>query len=374
MRWFYLLILLSSCKNIKEEKNITSSETKSSNIEYAYGFDVEMVKEGYILKVNNPWPESGKSFTYYLYRNKTEEFDSLKFDARVKIPIDNLVTTSTTHIPSLDTLGVLSRLVGFPNTNYISTEKAINLVAEGKIKDVGQNESLNTELLININPDALVAFAVKGQNKSIESLSKAGIPVIYNGDWTEKKALGKAEWIKFFGVLFDKLEEAETIFEGIKTEYLKTKKLASEADKRPTVISGALWKDTWYLPSGESWQAQLLCDANSLYIYRNTEGSGSLSLSLESVLNEAKDAEYWIGPAQFTSYDQMIENQSHYAQFKAFKDKQIYTFSLTKGINGGVLYYELAPNRPDIVLKDLVKIFHPELLPNHKFYFFKPLE
>jgi iron complex transport system substrate-binding protein len=134
-----------------------------------------------------------------------------------------------------------------------------------------------------------------------------------------------------------------------------------------------LYKDVWYLPGGNSWAAQFLKDANVHYLWEDTTETGSLSLSLESVFDTAKSADYWISPSQFISYDEMLAANRHYEQFEAFQTKKVYTFARTTGETGGLLYYELGPNRPDLVLKDLVHIFHPGLLPDHETFFFKPL-
>jgi iron complex transport system substrate-binding protein len=139
-------------------------------------------------------------------------------------------------------------------------------------------------------------------------------------------------------------------------------------------MSGAMYKDIWYLPQGNSWAAQLINDANGNYLWNDSEGTGSISLNLESVLDKGQTADFWIGPGQFTSLNQMTENHSVYGEFNAFKESNVFSFTNKKGATGGVLYYELAPNRPDIVLKDIIKILHPELLPTHELYFFSHLE
>ncbi|MBT8293257.1 MAG: ABC transporter substrate-binding protein, partial [Eudoraea sp.] len=152
-----------------------------------------------------------------------------------------------------------------------------------------------------------------------------------------------------------------------------TKELAKKGVKRPSVLSGALYKDVWYLPGGNSWASKFLEDANTHYPWSDSEQTGSLNLSIESVLAKGQDTDFWISPSQFTSYEEMKKANVHYLQFEAYKNKNIYTFANTKGATGGLLYYELAPNRPDLVLKDLIHIFHPMLLPDHKLFFFKPL-
>ncbi|MGI9546565.1 MAG: ABC transporter substrate-binding protein, partial [Flavobacteriaceae bacterium] len=150
--------------------------------------------------------------------------------------------------------------------------------------------------------------------------------------------------------------------------------LAQSSRQMPTVLSGALYKDVWYLPAGESWAAKFIEDANADYLWKDTEGTGSLNMSLESVLNKGDRADYWISPSQFTSYREMLEANMHYQNFKPFKEKKVFTFAATRGSTGGLLYYELAPSRPDIVLSDLIYIFHPDLIPDYEPYFFKPLE
>jgi iron complex transport system substrate-binding protein len=135
-----------------------------------------------------------------------------------------------------------------------------------------------------------------------------------------------------------------------------------------------MYEDHWYLPKGSSWGSILLKEAQGDYLWEETRGTGSLSLSFETVFEKARDADFWITSGQFSSLKEMIDSNPHYAQFKAFKTKNVYSFSGKKGKTGGVLYYELAPNRPDLVLKDIVKLLHPELLPGYEPYFFAPLK
>ena len=139
-------------------------------------------------------------------------------------------------------------------------------------------------------------------------------------------------------------------------------------------MSGAMYKDIWYLPYGNSWAAQFIKDANGNYLWSDSKGSGSLVLNLENVLDKGKNADIWIGPGYFSKMKQLEDAHPLYSQFDSFKNGQIYSFANKKGETGGVLYYELAPNRPDIVLKDLIKILHPDLLPDHQLYFFGKLK
>ena len=377
---FYLYLLLVivfvGCTEKKKELPILKTVTKTK-VNYATGFTIEANENYTVLTVSKPWPGANKAYSYaFIPQEKLPlvSYHKNTYDAVVVTPIKNFITTSTTHIPAIEALNGLDRLIGFPNTKYISSMPARALIADKKIKELGTNESLNTEMVLELAPDVIVGFGINNEKSPYEVLEKANIPVIFNGDWMEKTPLGKAEWIKFFGVLLGQEKKADSIFNAIAVEYEKVKNIAEKAENRPTVLSGALFKDVWYLPAGESWASKFLEDSKVNYLWKETTGSGSLSLSLESVLEKGSKAEFWISPSQFTTYEEMNKANSHYGQFSAFKKKQIYTFAATKGITGGLLYYELAPQRPDLVLKDLVHIFHPDLLPDYIPYFFTPLQ
>ncbi|MDT0295649.1 ABC transporter substrate-binding protein [Mesonia ostreae] len=369
-----LLIIVSCKEQEKKETKINALQGKEVAIDYANGFSITNYEDYKIIKVNSPWPKAEEEFTYVLAEKGVELPKELSYNQRVTIPVKKMVVTSTTHIPSLESLGVENTLVGFPNTKYVSSKKTRALIDEGKVKELGKNEAINTEVLLDIQPDVVIGFAMEGGNKTFNIIQKSGIPVVYNGDWIEANPLGKAEWIKFFGAFYNKEDLASSIFKEIETSYNEAKKIAANAQGKPSVLCGSMYKDVWYLPYGDSWQAKFIKDANATYLYKDTQGSGSISMAFESVLENAQDADFWIAPGSFTAYETMTNASEHYDKFKAFQKKEIYSYAGVLGETGGVLYYELAPNRPDLVLKDLIKIFHPDLLTNYETTFFKPLD
>lgn len=372
------LFFFVSCKQVQKENNPFETAPEKVSVNYAKGFTIEKSASGItLIKITSPWPNAETAFTYALVsKDKMASITLNKdaYDAIIPVPVNNLVVTSTTHIPALEALGVLDRLTGFPDTQYISSKIARKRIDAGDIKELGNNESINTEMVVALHPELVVGFGIDAQNKAYETIQRSHIPVVYNGDWTEETPLGKAEWIKFFALFFQKEKEAELIFSEIEKSYLAAKNIAQSAGQTPTVMSGAMYKDIWYLPGGKSWASQFIKDANAQYLWKETTETGSLSLSWEGVLEKASKADFWIAPAQFTAYDDMKTSSPHYQQFNAFKNKKVFTFSNTLGETGGLLYYELAPQRPDLVLKDLIHILHPEVLPNHELFFFKPLE
>ena len=355
-----------SCKNIKEKESINLKVSTKSSIKYAKGFNIEYFETYKKLIVNAPYQNSNETFEFILIdKNSTKK--------GIKTPINSIVVTSTTHIPMLELLEVENKLIGYPNTDYISSKKTRSLINTGTIKELGNEENINTELLLDLNPEVVVGFSISSNNKMFATIENLSIPVVLNGDWLEETPLGRAEWIKFFGVLFDKEKLADSIFNEIENNYLSAKNVALKSELKPTIISGGLFKDIWNLPAGDSFEATFLKDANTNYLWANSEGKGSLSLNIENVFEKGKNADIWISPSFYTSIFNIEKANDLYSKFKAFKNKQVYSFVNKKGEKGGITYFELAPARPDLVLKDLIKIAHPELLIDYEFTFFEKL-
>jgi iron complex transport system substrate-binding protein len=367
----FISFVLVQCK--KETKTETVISSKNT-VQYAKDFSIENYKGYAIVTVKNPWPNANKNYKYILKEKDGIIPDSLQKNSIISIPIKNIVVTSTTHIPSLEMLGEEKTLIAFPNLDYISSEKVRKLIDAKKVKELGNNKSLNTEVLLDLQPDVIIGYGIDNNNATLDNLQKSGLKVMLNGDWNEETPLGKAEWIKFFGALYGKQKEANEIFSKIEMDYLNTIELAKKAKTKPTILAGDMFEDRWYLPKGSSWGSLLLKEAKGNYLWSNTSGTGSLSLSFETVFEKASTADIWITSGQFSTLKEMTDMNSHYAKFDAFKNKNVYSFSGKKGKTGGILYYELAPNRPDIVLKDIVKILHPELLPSYKPFFFEKLK
>jgi len=368
----FFTFCLFACQNTNEKETVFVSSENS--IRYANGLSIQKFNQYSVITVSNPWPTADKNYTYILHKQSAKIPDSLQKYTAIQVPIKSIVATSTTHIPALELLGVETKLAGFPFTDYISSEKTRALIDAKKVREIGTNQSLNTEVLLDMQPDVIIGFGVDGEKKTYDNLQQNGLKILYNGDWTEQHPLGRAEWIQLFGVLFGLEEKADLVFKTIEKDYLETVELAKKAQSKPTILSGAIYQDQWYLPQGKSWAAQFLENAHANYLWAASEGTGSLSLSFETVLEKAETADFWIGPGQFTSFEELQKANPNYSYFKAVQSKKVYSFSSKKGKTGGVIYYELASNRPDLVLKDLVKILHPELLPDYELYFFERLK
>ncbi|WP_299837711.1 ABC transporter substrate-binding protein [uncultured Tenacibaculum sp.] len=360
------LFLFIQCKQEKAKENIQSQNT--STIKYAKGFDIIEENGNKYLLIKKVFQNEISSFKYLL--SEKNDFNNNE----IKVPVNRLVVTSTTHIPMIELLGAEDRIIGFPNTKYISSEKTRKRIEDGLITELGSEQSMNTEILIDLVPDLVVGFSLHPNNKLYNNIKKLGFPVIFNGEWLEETPLGRAEWIKFFGVLLGKEKEAQTVFETIEKDYLAVKKIAQSVDKSPKIMSGSFFKDIWYAPAGESFIGKFLADANLDYLWKDSKGTGSIQLNFENVLEKAQEAEYWIGCGIHETKSQLLSTNKNFDQFTPLKTNKTYTIGAVKGKSGGIKYFEFAPIRPDLILKDLIKITNPELLPDYQLSFYRLVE
>jgi iron complex transport system substrate-binding protein len=198
--------------------------------------------------------------------------------------------------------------------------------------------------------------------------------VVINAEYLERHPLGRAEWIKFMALFFNKEREADSVFNAIEREYLATREVAMKTSLRPTVLSGVVYGDAWFMPGGKNYAATLLSDAGCDYLWSDTESNGFLEISFESVFAKAKEAGLWIGVGSFKTLNEMKSAEKRYALFRPFRERAVYTYNTRVGAKGGSEFLELGYLRPDLILKDLVKIAHPEMLPQYETYFYSKLE
>ncbi|UZO80778.1 ABC transporter substrate-binding protein [Aquimarina sp. ERC-38] len=370
---FIFNLLCYSCKT--DTKKIQASPTDSIselNITYANGFTITQHDNYRHIKVTAPWPEAKDTLHYILYPKNSKK-PKINIDATfIGTPVQSVVVTSTTDIPMLEVLEIDSLLVGFPQTQYISSEKTRKRVIDGKVTELGNEQNINVEALLELNPNLVIGFSTTGQNATYELLKKSGIPVVINGSWLEQHPLGRTEWIRFIASFFHKEDKAKTVFNTIKKEYKTTADKVKALTKKATILPGSLFKDVWYVPGGDSYMAKFYKDASLSYAWAQTKQTGSLSLSIEEVLDKAQDADIWITTKTLSSLKELYEENSKYELFTAFENKNVYS-TFNKGSGSGTDFYELGSLRPDLILKDLIKIGHPGVLPDYDLYFFKQL-
>lgn len=374
-RYISLLLcyVLISCENKKNQVSQTHGN-RTVEISYAEGFTIEYQGNNKLVEVKYPFQGATSGFKYLLVQ-RGEAVPPHDPDVRViPVPLNSIVCTSTTHIPLLDYLGESDKLVGFPTTDYISSLKIRQRIDNGFVQELGVDKGMNLERIAALKPDMVMGYTMSSDYGQFKKMEELNVPVVINAEYLEKHPLGRAEWIKFMAAFFNKEQEADSVFKMIEKSYLDVKQLADSVTSKPKVLSGIVYGDAWFLPGGQNYASRILRDAGCAYLWEDDTSNGYLELSFESVYEKAHSADLWIGVGNFNTLKE-VENADHrYTEFKPYRSKAVYTYDARKGAKGGSEYLELGYLRPDLILKDLVKIAHPDLLKEHQLYFHKRLE
>jgi iron complex transport system substrate-binding protein len=377
MRYYLGLILVAAifcgCNSKSESVDSGSTDTVSVQLKYAEGFKVSKIGNVKLVEVTYPYQGATSGYSYLLIP-KGEEVPAHDPKTKVvSVPIESIVCTSTTHIPLLDYLNETDRLVGFPTTDYISSKKMRKRIDEDKVEELGVDKGLNLEKLAMLKPSLVMGYTMTGDYGQYKKMEDLGVSVVMNAEYLEKHPLGRAEWIKYMALFFDKEKEADSVFNEIEKNYNETLAQVKSSSTKPTVLSGIVYGDAWFLPGGQNYAAKLLRDAGCHYLWDEDKSNGYLELSFESVYEKAHNADLWIGVATMKSLEELTNTDQRYAKFKSFQQKQVYTSDARKGAKGGSEFLELGYLRPDLILNDLVKIAHPDLLQEHELFFHKKL-
>ena len=370
---FTLWLAVGSLLSCSSKKDSATKSESISLTKYAVGFKVTLVGNSKLIEVKQPYQNATSGYQYLLVPTGEEPPTHDETTQVITVPVENIVCTSTTHIPLLDYINETEKLIGFPTTDYISSEKMRKRIDQGKVKDLGIDKGMNIEMLYTLKPSLVMGYTMTKDLGQLKKIQELGTPVVINAEYLEKHPLGRAEWIKFMALFFGKEKEADSVFAEIEKEYLSTQQLVNEVKTKPTVLSGIVYGDAWFMPGGQNYAAKLLKDAGCEYLWASDSTSGFLQLSVESVYARAKEADLWIGVGSFKKLEEIKATEERYALFKPFKEQQVYSYDARKGAKGGSEFLELGYLRPDLILKDLVKIAHPELMPSYDLFFHKKL-
>ena len=367
--WLGIILIVVSL-SCNQDRNTAAGDITWTNVplKYARGFTIEKSADLYRVKILEPYKEANVELTYLFYSGAQPALE-ISADARIATPVEEIVCTSTTHIPLLDYLNQTNALVGFPTTDYISSKAMRKRINSGKVSELGIDDALNLEKLIALRPDLVMAYSLSGDLGQYKLIEEAGIPVILNAEYLESHPLGRAEWLKLAGIVFGKTRQADSIFNSIEREYMATRQRVQSASSQPTTLSGVIYGDSWYLPGGKNYASTLLHDAGFGFFWQEDTTSAFLPLSFETVFDKGRTADFWIGVASFNSLEEMATTDERYTNFTAYKNSKVYSYNKLIGEKGGSEFLELGYLRPDLILKDLAKIGHPELMPDHELFF-----
>lgn len=370
--WVMLLCIgpaLSGCHNAhnQQKTNVVAVADKPA---YAQGFTLQQEGQFTRLNILNPWNKNQCMFSCLLVPESTDT-TAMQLNGNVLFtPVRSMICLSSTQWMGISLLGGMDHIKGISEASFVRDETMQFHIKQGLITEVAANNAFKAELIVNIHPDAI-----------LYSPDPAGIPpvLVQTGgllvpwpDYFEQHPLGRAEWIKVCGVLLQKEQAADSMFNQISNAYLEIKQLAAGARKRPDIFADKQFSGQWYIPGGKSYMARMFADANAHYIWEDNDATASFPLDIETIVARAGEADFWriahAAPENY-SYPELAAEHEIYSQFEAFKQKRV-IFCNTSS----TAYFEKGPFEPQLQLADLVACMHPELLPGHHFTYYTLLK
>lgn len=372
MQFWMIGIALAICMSCKGKHHTAGKATKAAQqMEYAEQITIDSCENHIVVRVRNPWDTTKILHTYVLVERGIELPSELPDGTLVRVPVEKALVYSAVHCGLLDELGALDRIGGVCDLEYITLPEIQSRCVSGQVVDAGNSMNPDVEKIIDFRPDAILLspFENSGGYGRIEKL---GVPIIECADYMETSPLGRAEWMRFFGLLFGQKRQADSLFAEVSNEYLHLCELVKEVKNRPTVLSELKSGSAWYIPGGKSTTGQLYQDAGATYPWREDKHSGSIPLAFETVYDRGHDADFWLfkyNQKQDKTLAELKMDYAPYAGFRAFQTGQVY------GCNSRYMpFYIETPFHPEWLLRDLIRIFHPSVLPKGECRYFKKLE
>lgn len=354
----------------------SGSLEQESSMRYARKFSLEKRGPFTLLEVRNPWQNSrGVQLRYVLGRDAASLPDSLSSLPFIQVPVQRSVVMSTTHLAMLKELGQLSTLVGLSGGEYAYDEEVREALSKGDVQEIGYGQGINYELLVSLRPDVVFFYGVEGSNSAVaQKLADLGVRVVFCAEYLEAHPLGKAEWLHFFAPFFGQEARAAAHLQRVDSAYMALKALAAGVDKRPRVLTGLPWKDTWYVAGGQSFAARFISDAGGEYLWAENDSREALPLDLESVYVRALEADIWINPGVASSLAELHAFDPRFSRLGVLLKGEVYNNNRRSLPGGGNDYWESATLWPDRVLADLIRIFHPQLQEEGSLYYYMKLK
>jgi len=350
-------------------------------LEEATRFSVEYFNHYKVVRVSDAF-DGATAFDYVLTQCGTPRPDPANFPAGaqfIETPAGDLIALSTTQLPALAQLGLLDHLVAVDSGFYISTPEVTDLITAGQISEFGFGAEINIERVLELAPDLVMSYGYNPATDAHPVLLEAGIFTALDAGWREQSPLGRAEWLKFIALFYNREAEAAALYDAIAAEYDTVKALAAtvHADDRPAVLINTFlgYADAWFIPGADTYVGQLARDAGGELLLAEAGSTTSQALGFEVVYDGGLDAEIWLTET-FGVYAgaDLLALDSRFGDFAAFQSGNVWNNNRDENANGGNNYYEWGASQPHLVLADLVAIFHPDLLPNHEFAFYQQLD
>jgi iron complex transport system substrate-binding protein len=353
-----LFFVFPSCRKGNSAAADTDVTLAGDSIYFAKGFRIETRDNYTLLTVCNPWKPERELQRFVLVSKSAALPKALPKGILIRTPLRRTVSFGSVQCVFFAELDALQTLVGVCEPNYINIPFVKSGIREGKIADTGQAANPDIERIMFVEPEAL--FTAPIEESGTGQIAALKIPSVECVDYMESSPLGRAEWIRFFALFFEKRRLADSLFTQTVNAYKALQNLTSRLEPRPTVFSETIYSGVWWLPGGNSYMAHFFKDAGADYLWKDDTQTGSIGLPFEAVLEKAEKADCWLikynAPNELT-LTELVKNYPNYAFFDAYKKGNIYACN-----TGKATYYEDLPVHPDYILKDLVWVFHPEAL------------
>jgi iron complex transport system substrate-binding protein len=348
---------------------------EKARIKYAKNFSIQYFGTYKVVNVRNYFGGQVDTLQYLLVDRKYPVPRGYPKAQIIRTPVKSFISMSSMHIAMTNFAESANAIVGLGSFKYVTSPVVRQNIKAGKVQEVGLDGSLNNELIISINPGVVMAMGNTAAKFSrYQTLTGAGVPVLSNFEWLESTPLARMEWVKLIAALVNKEAVVNRKFSAVEREYQRLVLVAKKAKTRPLIIYGMPFKGTWLMPDADSYNTQLFKDAAASYTWSKEKGTGSLPLTFEAVAPVALKADYWLNVGYVDSKNDILAKDSRFAYFKPFKNGKIYNHNNRVNDIGSNDFWESGGVNPHLILADLIKILHPELLPNHKLVYYKQLK
>lgn len=341
--------------------------------DYAKGFRISYHKNYKLLEILKPFQDQVDTLRYSLVPREIAEQVQVENTEEIAIPVRSIIATSTTHLGLTKMLDVNNIITGMVGAEYVYNSEIRKRLNEGKITSFTSGE-FNKEQAMALQPDLLmISGGQSSQFDNYQVLMESGINVVVNSEWLETTPLGKAEWVKVMAALVNKEELANKKFGAVAKKYNRLKAAADTVDQKPLVINNMPYKGAWFVSGGESFTAQYLKDAGARYPWFSSSETGGLRKDFEAVYKVGLKADVWLNPGAAQSKKEVLAKDSRFKDFKSYQTDRIYNNNRRVNESGGNDFWESGVVHPEILLADLIKIFHPQLVPDHELYYYQQL-
>ena len=346
-----------------------------ATLAYASVWTVEYHNNYKVVTLLTPWNAATETFQYVLVQCGTPPPTAYPNAPVFEVPIHSIITMSSTQLPHLVKLNRLDSLVGHTDFATVNTPEVRALIDAGKLVEVGSGPQVNIEMVIETEPNLIMPFGLGNPEQDAHpKLMEAGLPVAINAEYMETTPLGRVEWLKYMALFFNEEARGNAAFSEIANRYNAMAAIARNVVDKPTAFTGIPRGDTWYMTGGNSYFARFLADAGARHLWADTDSTGTVPLSFEAVYDQAREGQFWFNTSSWATLADTVATDARLADFTAYQTGHIYNNNARLNASGGNDYWEGGLANPDVVLADLIKILHPELLPEHELQYYHQLK